>query len=110
MRPSDEFIRRIVFDAGYVRGMPVTEADVIAWAAGFAQAAIKACEDVAQHYRPTYPLGVDPMTIPGHMARMAAQNCARMIQAQFGMAEDNDEVCHSADTEKVRPEVHNERT
>jgi len=33
-----------------------------------------------------------------------------MIQAQFGMAEDNDEVFHSADTEQVRPEVHNERT
>lgn len=105
MRPSDEFIRRVVFEAGYVRGMPVTETDVIAWATGFARAAIKACEDVASHYRPTYPFGIDPMTIPDHMAQAAAKNCARMIQAQFGMAEDNDDGGQSTEVDNERAET-----
>lgn len=41
--------------------------------------------EVASRYKPVYPLGVDPMTDPTHMAKVAAENCARAILARLSV-------------------------
>ena len=82
MNVGDETIRRVILSTGWKPGSPVDDDAVRAWFAGMATELQAQCLAVAARYRPTYTsLTTLPDADPQHMARTAAENCARAIEA-----------------------------
>lgn len=91
MRPSDEYIRRIIIKSGYVVGTPIVDEVVTRWFATDLQEKVAALEALASRYRPVYPFGVDPMQIPEHVAKTAIENCIRHLLSMSGAVKQDDE-------------------
>ena len=85
MQVGDETIRRVILSTGWQPGNKVDDDAVRAWFSGMATELQAQCLEVAARYRPTYTsLLVRPENDPQHMARTAAENCARAIEAWAG--------------------------
>ena len=78
----DRIIEHYCVEAGHTPG-PIQPATLRKAFALMAEDVLAACADVASHYRPSYPLGVDPLTIPAHCSKVAAENCMRAIKARW---------------------------
>jgi len=82
---SDETIRRVILSTGWKPGSPVDDDAVRAWFAGMASEIQAQCLAVAARYQPKYTrVSLNPEDDPQHMAKMAAENCARAIEAWAG--------------------------
>lgn len=85
MQVGDETIRRVILSTGWQPGNKVDDDAVRAWFAAFADEMQKACHEVASRYKPKYTqVTANPEDDPQHMAKMAAENCARAIEAWAG--------------------------
>jgi hypothetical protein len=85
MQVSNETIRRVVLATGWKPGSPVNDDALRAWFAGMASELQAQCLAVAARYQPKYTrVSINPEDDPQHMAKMAAENCARAIQAWAG--------------------------
>lgn len=80
---GDETIRRVILSTGWKPGSPVDDDAVRAWFAALADELQKACQEVASKYKPKYTrVSLNPEDDPQHMAKTAAENVARMMEAR----------------------------
>jgi len=85
MQVGDETIRRVILSTGWKPGSAVDDDAVRAWFRAFGDEMQKACHEVAAKYKPKYTrVSLNPEDDPQHMARTAAENCARAIEAWAG--------------------------
>lgn len=83
MQVGDETIRRVILSTGWQPGSKVDDAAVRAWFAAFADEMQKACQEVAERYKPKYlRITLNPEDDPQHMAKTAAENVARALEAR----------------------------
>lgn len=80
---GDETIRRVILSTGWKPGSPVDDDAVRAWFNALADELQKACHEVASKYKPKYTrLTANPEDDPQHMAKTAAENVARVMEAR----------------------------
>jgi len=80
---GDETIRRVILSTGWQPGSKVDDDAVRAWFGAFADELQKACHEVADRYKPKYTrVSVNPEDDPQHMAKTAAENVARVMEAR----------------------------
>jgi len=83
MQVGDETIRRVILSTGWKPGNKVDDDAVRAWFAAFADELQKACHEVAGRYKPRYTqVTANPEDDPQRMAKTAAENVARMMEAR----------------------------